>query len=207
MMGRNVFISFRFNDGNRYKEELVKVLKDKSESVDYSEDKDRSQMSDYTIQSYLYDKLREVSVVIILLTRGALKYKKNFYGNIDDWCYDEVRYALENRYDNKTKGLIAIYVPEIKNELMHETIHMCKICGKEKSINTIYDFNHLFRKNMMNVKTDYKRNKCDGIYDSLHDSFCSLVSFDEFCLEPDKYIENAFEKKENFYKYDLIKRL
>ena len=36
-MGRNVFVSFRFADGNDYKEQICEVLKKKSTSYDFSE--------------------------------------------------------------------------------------------------------------------------------------------------------------------------
>ena len=128
-MGRNVFVSFRYSDGNDYKKEICDILEKKSMSFDYSEDKDRSNMSDETIRKYLYNKLKEVGVVIILLTHDALYYKKDLYGTYDDWCYDEVRYALEDRIDNKTKGLLAIYTPEVELEILERNIHICEVCG------------------------------------------------------------------------------
>lgn len=206
-MGRNVFVSFRFADGNDYKEQICEVLKKKSTSYDFSENEDRSKMTEETIKKYLYKKLKEVSVVIILLTPQALYYKKNIFGKYDDWCYDEVRYALEDREDNRTSGLIAVYVPEVQNSIITKSNHKCSKCGIDSTVSTISNFEHLFRKNMMNVYPEHKLNKCDGIYDSLYDSYCSLVSLDEFIKDPDKYIENAFYKKENVDKYKIFKHL
>ena len=56
-MAKNVFISFRFSDGNRYKEYLSGLFDKYSDTIDYSEDVDRSRMSDVTIKQYLYGKL------------------------------------------------------------------------------------------------------------------------------------------------------
>ena len=67
-MAWNVFISFRFADGRKYKEYLSNLLLRNDSTVDFSEDEDRSQMSDETIRQYLYDKLRHSSIMIGLLT-------------------------------------------------------------------------------------------------------------------------------------------
>ena len=56
-MAKNVFISFRFSDGNRYKEYLSSLFDKYSDTIDYSEDVDRSRMSDVTIKQYLYSNL------------------------------------------------------------------------------------------------------------------------------------------------------
>ena len=57
-MATNVFISFRYEDGIRYKEYLSNLFDKNGDTIDYSEDVDRSQMSDDTIRRYLYGKLR-----------------------------------------------------------------------------------------------------------------------------------------------------
>ena len=118
-MAKNVFISFRFSDGNRYKEYLSGLFDKYSDTIDYSEDVDRSRMSDVTIKQYLYGKLRRSSVTIVLLTPSAVNHKKNWMGNYDDWMYDEIRYSLESREGNRTNGLIAVYTPEATDLLIN----------------------------------------------------------------------------------------
>ena len=54
--------------------------------------------------------------------------------------YDEIRYSLEDRENNRTNGLIAVYTPEAKAYLIEES--------KESTI--VNDVDNLFRKNMMN---------------------------------------------------------
>ena len=206
-MAKNVFISFRFSDGNKYKEELAKIFEEEEYVVDYSEDEDRSEMSEETIKEYLYSKLREISVIIVILTPEAINYKKDGDGNYDDWLYDELRYSLENRDDNKTKGAIAVYTNESKNELISENTHECSICKKKTNVKTIHEFENLVRRNMMNVKDEYKKNKCNGIYDSLEDSYISLISYDDFKKDIKKYIKNASDKKEKLSNYNIVKKM
>ncbi len=45
-MARNVFISFQYADGHEYKDELAGLFDASEDTVDFSEDEDRSQMSD-----------------------------------------------------------------------------------------------------------------------------------------------------------------
>ena len=90
-MARNVFISFRFSDGADYKEELSDCFDKNKDIINYSEDEDRSNMSEETIKNYIYKKLKETSVTIIILTPEAVNYKKDILGKYDDWLYNELR--------------------------------------------------------------------------------------------------------------------
>lgn len=196
-MAKNVFISFRYRDGHRYKDEIAGLFDRSVDTIDFSEDQNRSNMSDYTIQSYLYGKLRRSSVTILLITPEAVNHRKNLRG-YDDWIYDELRYSLEDRGNNRTNGLIAVYTPEAE----------ALICQKNSSgTTTIFDFDNLARKNMMNIKPPYKKNNEDGIYDRDYDSYCSLVPYVEFKRNFANLIEIATWKRDNKYRYDIVKRL
>ena len=196
-MARNVFISFRYSDGIDYKNRLVKLFDSNHDTVDYSEDQDRSRMSEDTIQRYLYSKLRRSSVTIVLLTPLAVNHNHNRLGDYDDWIYDEIRYSLEDRESNRTNGLVAVYTPEAEKKLISST---------SGSI-MVNDVDNLFRKNMMNVKDHYKRNPNPGIYDRDYDSYCSLLSWSEFTSNIRKYVDIATHQRDEIYKYDIKKRL
>ena len=192
-MARNVFISFRFEDGNGYKTLLSKLFNNIDDTIDFSEDVDRSYLSDETIRKYLYSKLRKTSITIILLTPKAVNHYKNGLGQYDDWMYDEIRYSLSDRENNRTNALIAVYTPEAERMLIH----------KEDGVTVVHNCDNLFRVNMMNVKDVYKKNPKFGLYDANYDSYCSLVSFDEFFDKPDYYIKIASEKRDNLYRYKI----
>lgn len=197
-MAKNVFISFRYLDGISYKNKLAGLFDTYYDTVDYSEDKDRSQMSESTIQNYLYGKLRRSSVTIILLTPLAVNHKKNWRGEYDDWMYDEIRYSLEDRENNRTNGLVAVYTPEAESML---------VSRNENGSLTVKDVDNLFRKNMMNVKDEYKTNPNRGIYDRDYDSYGSLISWSEFIYNLGKYIDIASQKREKTECYNIVKRL
>lgn len=206
-MARNVFISFRFSDGEKYKKELCKLFDKVDDVIDTSEDEDRSDQSEETIKKYLYSKLKRSSVTIVLLTPNAIDYNRTWTGKCDDWMYDELRYSLEDRDGNLTNGVIAVYTEEAKNMLYSETTHKCNTCNAESDVICLSDFDNLVRKNMLNVLAKYKTNKCDNIYDSMEDSYISLISLKEFKKDINKYIENAVSKKERRDQFKLVKTM
>lgn len=206
-MATNVFVSFRFKDGVDFKNELVELFDSSTEVINRSEDKDRSEMSEDTIREYLYKKLKETSITIIILTPKAVNYKKDVSGNYDDWLYDELRYSLEDRKDNRTNGAIALYTDESKEDLLSSSTHTCDVCKKESSCISILDFENLVRKNMMNIKSQHKENDCEGLYDGEKDSYISLVHFDDFKKDYSKYIEAAKDKRDRKDEFELVKRM
>ena len=199
-MGKNVFVSFRYSDGNIYKEKLCNAFSD-FDVIDFSEDEDRSDMTEDTIRQYLYKKLKKTSVTIVVLTPEALNYQKDIYGDYDDWLYDELRYSLEERDGKRTNGVIAVYTPEVEKELFNIETHSCSICKENHEVCVINDFENLVRKNIMNIKKEYKYCNCDGLYDRLEDSYCSLISFDSFIKYIDFYVKNADSKRERYHEF------
>jgi hypothetical protein len=207
-MARRVFVSFRFSDGFKYKEDLCSLFKENDDVIDCSENKDRSSLSDDSIKKYLYAKLRNSSVTIVILTPDALEYEKDIWsGKIDDWMYDELRYSLEDRENNRTNGVIAVYTKEAMPKLITKTTHICNVCNEESVVNELLQCNNLCRKNMLNVKEQYKKNACKGIFDSLEDSYISLVSFEDFSSNINKYIENAVSKRERIQEFNISVRM
>ena len=83
----------------------------------------------------------------------------------------------------------------------------CGRCSDHCKMTTILDFDNLVRKNMMNVKDGYKKNPCTGVYDSDFDSYCSLVSFEEFKKNYASLIQKADTKRSETYKYELKKNM
>lgn len=206
-MATKVFISFRFSDGKELKDELIELFDSSTEVINRSEDVDRSEMSEDTIQEYLYEKLKNTSVTIVILTPEAVDYRKNFWGEYDDWLYDELRYSLEDRISNRTNGVIALYTDDSESLILKRSSHTCNKCNETSTCRTLTNFDNLARKNMLNVKEKYKANKCDNLYDDDKDSYISLVHFDDFKKDYEKYINSAKEKRDRKEEFRLVKRM
>lgn len=201
-MSRRVFISFRYSDGHRYKEYLDKLFSNTDTVINHSESEDRSNLSEDTIKNYLYNKLKNTSVTIVILTPEAIEHKKiitNFGYKIDDWMYDEIRYSLDDRENNRCNGLIAVYTPETEKLIISRS--------DDSDLITIKKFNNLVSENMFNIKDYYKHNSKTNIYDANWDHYCSLISWNEFIKNYDKYIECAENKRDNKEQYKINKRM
>lgn len=191
---RKVFVSFRFEDGEEIKKDLIDHLIKKDLIIDKSENIDRRELSEETIKKYLFEKLKDSSITIVLLTPMAVNYERTIEG-IDDWLYDELRYSLYNRENNPINGVIAVYTKEAKQYLIRTTEHICNVCKEKQTVDSILEFDNLIRDNMFNIKQKFKLNKCDGIYDLDYDVYISLISLEDFLKESKKYIDIAFEKR------------
>ncbi|AXO91765.1 molecular chaperone Tir [Bacillus anthracis] len=206
-MATNVFISFRFSDGNDLKEELEELFNSSTEVFNRSENEDRSTMSEDTIQKYLYEKLKQTSVTIVLLTPKAVSYKKDIWGLYDDWLYDELRYSLEDRNENRINGVVAVYTNESKDLILSTSSHTCSVCNQESNCEVMLDFDNLVRKNVLNIKANYKSNPCNNLFDEDKDSYISLVHIDDFKKDYVKYIEAAKEKRDRKDEFELVKKM
>lgn len=206
-MASNIFVSFRFSDGEYYKNRLIEKFDELQYTINKSEDEDRSQMSEDTIQKYLYKKLENCSLTVVVLTPNAINYNtkqifdfatlsnKNVY---DDWLYDELRYSLEDRTGNRTNGVIALYTPEAKRYV---------ISAETADVTTIANFGNLVRKNMFNIKRAYKYCPTDGLWNAAKDNYISLVDFNSFLGNPKFHIDAALEKRNRTDQFDLVKRM
>ena len=197
-MANKVFISFRFSDGNEIKEALVTKFEELDYTINKSENENRSGMSDETIQKYLYEKLKDTSITVVLITPQAVNHTHNYEGTLDDWMYDEIRYSLEDRTGNRTNVLIIVYTKDAKSLV---------IDSETDDLIVVSDFDNLVRKNMMNVKSDKKVCPDEGRYDLLLDSYASLISYDLFLSNPQKHIDNAIEKRNRKDDFNLVKRM
>lgn len=99
-MTTKVFISFCFGDGKEFKDDLVDLFDGSTEVINRSEDIG-SEMNEETIKNYLYDKLKDTSVTIVLITPNEVSYNKDWLGNNDVWLFEELRYSLEDRSNIK----------------------------------------------------------------------------------------------------------
>ena len=201
-MSRRVFISFRYDDGYKYKEELSNIFSKTDTIINCSENQDRSYMSEETIKRYLYGRLKNTSVTIVLLTPEAVNHEKTFKGfgyEYDDWMYDEIKYSLDDRENNRCNGLIAVYTPEAKKMVIEST------SNNEGTV--VREFDNLIRKNMFNIKKRYKHNPKENSYNRDFDHYCSLISWETFINNYEHFIEVAAEKREKTEQYDIVKRL
>ncbi|MGR6005673.1 hypothetical protein ACT7CR_06920 [Bacillus paranthracis] len=121
--------------------------------------------------------------------------------------YDELKYSLEDRNENRTNGVVAVYTNESKGLILSKSSHTCSVCNQESNCGVILDFDNLVRKNVLNVKTTYKSNPPNNLFDEDKGSYISLVNIDDFKKDYVKYIEAAKEKRDRKDEFELVKKM
>ena len=182
-MARKCFLSFKKED-EVYKLHIQNDLK--VEMIDKSLDEAiESTDEDYIMRRIREDYLSDTTVTIHLIgsygaeNRGA--YEQRFIKR-------ELQASLYDGAYNTKNGILGIVLPEMYASIYGGSI-ICSSCGNGH--NTIY----------MNDSTTVKEfsynyyiphNKCAWSED---DRYCVLVKWDDFKNNPEKYIEDAFQKR------------
>lgn len=197
-MANRIYISCK-EDGEAYKDELHTLLQESSSVIEVSEHKDYTKMSQHEIQMFLNKKLVNTSVTIVIMTPSAIKYRRGEYGLYEDWMYDELKYSFDKRDDIRSNGILAIYTEDIE--------HLILNTNSVVSEQNLVKFNNLISKNMINLKAIYKENPLTHAYNSLNESYVTLVSFDDFINDFQAYINNALSKRYEIHKYNIRSRM
>ena len=189
------FISYKYDEAQDLRDEIIDALGDEYASYYMGETADSPDLTDEStekIKDYLKDMMYNTSVTIVLLSPNMKKSK---------WIDWEIEYCLkEIKRKNRTSltnGVVAV-IQKVNGDYSW--------FRSEKNGKWSYDSSKLYPiicNNHCNVKDDYKKSS-DG-YDVLMDSYISYISEEDFLSNPIKYIDNAFDKSEKSYKYDLCK--
>lgn len=179
------FISFKTQDEvyKKYIQDDLKVnMIDKSlnEPID-SEDED------YIMKKIREDYLSDSSVTICLI---GTKSAENSIGVDQTYIKRELQASLYNGKNNTRNGVLGVVLPEMTDKIYQGT-YTCSTCGGTHnyvSINndtTIREFNY-------NYYLPKSEDKCCWSED---DRYCVLVKWDDFCENPETYIDKAFDKR------------
>lgn len=182
---RKCFISFKTQDMSykKYIQENLDIdMIDKSlnEPID-SEDED------YIMRKIREDYLSDSTVTICLI--GTNSAENSLFAD-QTYIKRELQASLYNGKNNTRNGILGVVLPEMTNSIYKGT-YTCSVCGKQHNyvnINndtTIREFNY----NYYLPKSD------DTCGWSEEDRYCVLVKWDDFCSDPEKYIEQAFQKR------------
>ena len=228
-MGHKVFISYKYADtnvknisGNYYPSDTVRNYVDKLE--DYISDtsdhiykgeeggEDLSHLSDETIWEKLKNRIYDSTLTIVIISAGMKEQKVDK----EQWIPWEISYSLKeisrtdkngNAITSSSNALLAIILPDSNGSYNYYTYNKDCCDSGCRFLKT----NHLFsimRKNMFNIK-DPKTNKCDdGSLVYYGDcSYINSVKWDDFIINPESYIENAYKTKDNIELYNICKEV
>lgn len=194
-MAHKTFISYKYSESRTLRNKIIDALGDdatyyKGENVD---SKDMTDYKKETIKQVLSNMMYDTSVTIVILSPNMKD---------SDWIEWEVQYCLKkttrkNRTSQKN-GLVGV-IKKVNGGyswLKYETENG----GVNYHAEKIPEIINKNRHNSNPAKKD-----SNGLWDWLNGSYIAFVEEDEFLNNPQKYINNAYDKSENDADgYDLI---
>lgn len=182
-MRHKCYISFKTEDMN-YKKEIQNMgisMIDKSlnERIDSDDE-------DYIMRKIREDYLSDSTVTIFLIGNYSAENSLN-----QDQVYikRELQASLYNGKNNSRNGILGIVLPDMTDSVYKES-YVCPTCGKTHSLVEVSDSTTIkeFHRN-------YHIQPCPGCCWTEDDRYCIMVKWEDFKADPEKYIDQAFNKR------------
>ncbi|TBH75045.1 hypothetical protein EWU20_00300 [Aquirufa antheringensis] len=200
-MARKTFISYKFDEAQKLRNDIIEKLGDdvkyyKGETADTP---DLSDTSTENIKKKLTDMMYDTSVTIVIISPNFKNSK---------WIDWEIEYCLkeitrQNKV-SKTNGIVAVIQKSREGySWFKKTIKQADGCETSNySTDLVYE---IINKNRFNQNPkEYSCKTCKCV-NPLTASYISFIEEEIFLKDPNKFIENAFEKSENSSNYTLHK--
>lgn len=200
-MAYKTFISYKYSEARYLRDRIVEALGEDGRYYN-GETSTSPDLSDRTTE-YIRENLKELiyhtSVIIVIISP---KMKES---NWIDW---EIEYALKqikrgNR-KSSTNGVLGVVMKQ-NNDYSWLRSNISKNDGHSITSNdTSYLYDIINNNRFNQTPKNYVCEKCQSM-DALEGSYISLIEEDTFFENPNKYIENAYNKSKNIDNYDLIR--
>ena len=183
-MAHKCFISFKTQDMDykkKIQEDMDIDMIDKSLNEPINSDNE-----DYIMRKIREDYLADSTVTIYLI--GEYSAENSF---LQDQTYikRELQASLYNGENNTKNGILGVVLPNMYDRI-YKGEEQCLICGSNHNIvcvnddTTIKEFNYNFY-----IPKD------NGCCWSEEERYCVLVKWEDFENNPEKYIDDAFNKR------------
>ena len=186
-MKHKCFISFKTED-LKYKQEIQSwVDNNQIDMIDKSLNEPIDSFDeDYIMRCIRRDYLSDSTVTIFLI--GAHSAETEGWWQ-QRYIKRELQASLYNGEGNTRNGILGVVLPEMYNKI-YSGSGICRTCGQSHYYVNIVDETIIkeFSKNY------YLNNHGKCHYDE-DDRYCVLVKWDDFKLDPNTYIELAFQKR------------
>lgn len=193
MSTHKCFISFKTRDMEFKKyiqENLAVDMIDKSlnEPID-------SQNEDYIMRKIREDYLKDSTVTIHLI--GSESSENNYWQN-QNYIKRELQASLSDTSAGKRNGILGVVLPSMYDRI-YRGEQACFTCFKNHDVvninedTTVKEFSYNFYLPLDNDKHVW----------SEEDRYCILVKWDDFKKSPNRYIDQAFDKRSS----DIVKKI
>jgi hypothetical protein len=201
-MARKTFISYKYSEAQDLRDTIIEQL-GKDSQFYQGETSDSANLTDTkteNIKKKLADMMHSTSVTIVIISPNIKQSK---------WIDWEIEYCLKeiSRQDrtSNTNGIVCVIQKVNGNynwfKASNEQEDGCSFSSYYEHL--VYDIISKNRYNQSPKK--YTCETCKSI-NALTGSYISYIVEETFLADPQKYIENAFEKSEDVDGYDLTKQ-
>ena len=222
-MGKKIFISYKYADSDV--EDLpghsfcnpttvrsyVDKLEDYFDASNHiykgeSDDEDLSYLTEDAIWEKLKDRIFDSSVTIVMISPQMRESNKS---DKSQWIPWEVSFSLKettrNDRTSHTNAILATVLPDASGS--YEYYLTKTACGS-----TTHHTDKLFkiiRENKFNIKSPDKRlcQQCLGYHYYGNCSYIEATKWSDFILNPDYYINQAIDRQNNIYLYNIVKEV
>ena len=210
---KKIFVSYKYSDivegreeDFNFRDDIIDRLGSRS-FKHKGEDGESFDLSDYTddeIRAKIFPDIKHSSITIVLISPNANKSK---------WIPWEVSLSLRERiYENLQKktrnGIIGIYVP-LNDKLIPENGGKYNFYYRTNNCGTRTHFTDklpkIIKDNTFNLKNgsyECSLGCCSNVYSNDEGSYIELVTYDNFVNNMDYYLESAWNRRNNFEKYE-----
>ncbi|WP_318492529.1 TIR domain-containing protein [Photobacterium leiognathi] len=201
-MARKTFVSYKYSESVDLRDKIIESLGEEAKyyTGETSESPYLGDLQTETIKDHLKSMIYNTSVIIVILSPEMTK---------SSWISWELKYALKSikRGDQNSKpnGIVAV-VQKVDGGYDWLITHNPNSNGcssrrvSKKPLPEIINLNRFNRK-----ETLYHCDNCKT-YDSMQDSYISVITEDSFLSNPTYYIENAYEKSASIDEFDIKKQ-
>lgn len=201
-MARKTFISYKYSEARGFRDRIIEALGDDAQFYkgETADSPDRTDQATETIKEALKDMIWETSVTIVIATPNMTESK---------WIDWEISYSLkEITREDKTShanGVVIVAAPDTAGSYewilkSNKGTDGCTYTTIQQS--NLYD---IINNNMFNEKEPkYSCEVCKTV-NRLSGHYMSIIPLYEFLGNPDKFIENAYEKAQNISEYKIVK--
>ena len=202
-MGRKTFIAYKYSEAQDLRDTIIQKLGEDAKYYqgETAESPDLTDTSVENIKRNLKDMMFDTSVTIVVISPNMKQSK---------WIDWEIEYSLKeiSREDktSRTNGILGIImnVNGGYTWLASQTVNQDGCNSRTIDNNKLYK---IINENRYNLNTSDKFT-CPicKTFNQLTGSYISLIEEDIFLSNPNKYIENAFEKSRDICNYDISKQ-
>jgi hypothetical protein len=202
-MSRKTFISYKYSEATDLRDEILETLGEDAKYYqgETAESPDLTDTTVDNIKQNLRDMMFDTSVIIVVISPNIIQSK---------WIDWEIEYSLKaiTREDktSSTNGIVGVIKKHNGgyNWLVTQTVNPDGCNSRTIYSSKLYA---IINKNRFNLNTEDKHScpTCKT-FDQLRGSYISLIEEDRFLADPNKFIENAYEKSKKITDYELVKK-